>query len=188
MKKGKLIIFVGPSGVGKATIEHLLFKQKGLDLEFSISATTRGPRPSEVNGKDYYFISKDEFTKKISNHDFLEWSNHFNLYYGTLKSEIDRITNSKKHAFLEIETNGAIEIFNKVDKKNIVSIFIMPPSMDDLEKRIRKRNTETDLEILMRLKKAQREVKLSNLFNYVVVNKDVEETVKEIKKIILRHS
>ena len=188
MKKGKLIIFVGPSGVGKATIEKKIFLKKKLNIEFSISATTRKPRPNEKNNVDYYFITKEQFIEKISNNEFLEWSNHLDLYYGTLKSEIERITKNKKHAFLEIETNGAIEVFNKIPKKDIISIFLMPPSMKALEDRIRKRNTESNIQIIKRLKKAQHEVQLSKLFDYVVVNSDVDQTVEQISKIILGNS
>ena len=188
MKKGKLIVFVGPSGVGKATVEKKLFLKKELNLEFSISATTRKPRPNEIDKVDYYFISKEEFIEKISNNEFLEWSHHLDLYYGTLKSEIERITKDKKHAFLEIETNGAIEIFNKIPRNNIISIFIKPPSMKALEERIRKRNTESDIQIMKRLKKAQHEVQLAKLFDYVVVNSDVDKTVEQIAEIISGNS
>ena len=188
MKKGKLILFVGPSGVGKATIEQSLFNNHKLNIEFSVSATTRSPRVNEKKDVDYLFITKEEFIEKINNNEFLEWSNHFNDYYGTLKSEVDKITSKNKHAFLEIETNGAIELFDKIPKDEIISIFIVPPSIAVLEERIRKRNTETDLQIITRLKKARHELTLSKLFDHVIINNDIEDSANQIAKIILRAS
>ena len=187
-KVGKIIIFVGPSGVGKATIEKELFKDKNLNIAFSISATTRPPRHNETHGNEYYFLTNNKFKELIKNDELLEWSHHFNYYYGTLNKEIERITSMGKHAFLEIETNGAIQIFKKLPKDKLITIFIMPPLLQDLESRIRNRNTETEDEIEIRLNKARTEVEFSKKFDYIIINASIQNTVNQIKEIIMENS
>ncbi|MCR8612995.1 MAG: guanylate kinase [Mycoplasma sp.] len=184
--KNKIIVFTGPSGVGKATVEKIIMKDNDLPLDFSVSATTRNPRKGEIDGKSYHFIKKEEFDVMIKNNELLEWSNHFENKYGTLKSEITRIHSNGKIPLLEIETNGALQIFKNYDNDKIISIFLDPPTLNDLEKRIKNRNSETEEQINNRLKKAKEEMKLKNLFNYVVTNEIPEETAAKIKEIILK--
>lgn len=179
----KLIIFTGPSGVGKATIEENLFKIKELKLKFSVSATTRKPRDYEKNGEHYHFISSEEFNEKINNNDFLEWNEHFSNRYGTLKEEVDRIVKEGDNPFLEVDIEGAKSVVNNYDG-DFFSIFILPPSIQELEKRIRIRNTETEDQIQKRLERYKIELAMKDNFTYVVVNDNIDKTVKKIKEII----
>ncbi|WP_373423269.1 guanylate kinase [Mycoplasma iguanae] len=184
----KLIIFTGPSGVGKGTIEKLLFKNKDLKLKFSRSATTRKPRIGEKDGIDYFFLDHKTFEDKIANNEFIEWNKHFDNYYGTLHSEIDGILRSGYNAFLEIETTGALNILdfyikrNKLD--NIISIFVMPPSLEELKSRIINRGTENEEQINKRLKKAENEIKIADKFKHKVINENLEQVTEEIKNIL----
>lgn len=134
----KLIVLIGPSGVGKGSIEEILFQNPNLKIKLSVSATTRDKRPNEVDGKNYYFISKEDFKNKIKNNEFLEWNKHFNNYYGTLKSEVDNIIKEGYSPILEIETVGALNIMKMYEQANksdqLVTIFIAPPTFDDLKK------------------------------------------------------
>ncbi|TPE57085.1 guanylate kinase [[Mycoplasma] falconis] len=184
----KLIIFAGPSGVGKGTVEKPLFDDKSLKLKFSVSMTTRKPREGEIDGVHYYFVSKETFDACLADNKLIEYSMHFDNYYGTLYSEINRICEQNKIPFLEIETNGAKQIIDYYTKKGlqdeICSIFLMPPSFKELEKRIEGRKTESNELIVKRLTKAQEEITYSTLFEHVVINDNVEETVNEIKNII----
>ena len=187
-KGPKLIIFTGPSGVGKGTVEKELFNNQDLKLKLSVSVTTRQPREGEVDGIHYYFVSQDTFDACLADNKLIEYSLHFDNYYGTLYSEIDRIIDQGKIPFLEIETNGATQVIDyykkhkKVDE--IVSIFLMPPSFSELEKRIVRRNTEPEEVIKKRLAKAKQEVGQANLFQYIVISDTVEQTVSDIEKII----
>ncbi|BAP39458.1 guanylate kinase [Metamycoplasma canadense] len=184
----KLIIFTGPSGVGKGTVEKPLFEIKELKLKLSVSVTTRPPREGEIDGVHYYFISTETFETFIKENKLLEYSKHFDNYYGTLFSEITNITSSGKIAFLEIETNGAMQVIEKYKKEGredeICSIFLMPPSLTELERRMEERNTETCELMLKRLDKAREEIILSSMFEYVVVNNSIDDTVLKIKEII----
>lgn len=184
MSKGKLIVFTGPSGVGKATIEHELFKDESLRLRFSVSATTRAARPGEVHGEQYFFIPRDEFDRRIANDEFVEWNEHFSNKYGTLKSEIDRIMNQGYNPFLEIEVVGAKNIINKFGKDEVISIFIAPPSVDALRDRIKKRGAETDVQINERISRVDEEMTYMSLFEHVVVNDDLDSAVEKVKNII----
>lgn len=192
----KLIILVGPSGVGKGTIESVLFKNQKIKMKLSISATTRAKRENEVHGINYYFISKQEFETKIQNSDFLEWSSHFDNYYGTLKSQISQIQDDGYLPLLEIDTVGALQIIENYNKENrseeLITIFIEPPSLEELEKRMINRLTETKEQVLKRLAKAKQEIQQKNLFKYNVVNDNIHDCVAKIEKILLdeqqRHS
>ncbi|MBN0919116.1 guanylate kinase [[Mycoplasma] gypis] len=184
----KIIIFTGPSGVGKGTIEKQLFKDVALKLKLSVSATTRKPRVGEEEGVHYYFISKEEFEKHIANGDLLEWSQHFDNYYGTLFSDLKRISSEGYIPFLEIETNGALQILEQYKKlgleNKIVSIFVLPPSFEELKRRIIERGSETEETIKKRMEKAFEEIRYSTVFDYVVTNDSVEGTYQQVKGII----
>src|SRR5665647_969411 len=154
MAEGKLIIFSAPSGAGKTTIvKHLLLCD--LNFGFSISATTRKPRGNEVNGREYYFLSEEEFKRKIENHEFLEWEEVYpGSYYGTLKSELDRIWKLGKHVIFDVDVIGGINI-KKFYPNETLSVFVMPPSIEELEVRLRMRDTETPENLAKRLDKAK---------------------------------
>lgn len=186
----KLIVLIGPSGVGKGSIEEILFQNPNLKTKLSVSATTRDKRPNEVDGKNYYFISKEDFKNKIKNNEFLEWNKHFNNYYGTLKSEVDNIIKEGYSPILEIETVGALNIMKMYEQANksdqLVTIFIAPPTFDDLKKRIISRKTDSHEQIQLRIDKSLEELSQQHKFQYIVVNKDLKVAAKEVEKIILK--
>ncbi len=183
--KHKIIIIAGPSGVGKATIEAELFKIKDLKLRFSCSATTRLPRYDEKEGKHYYFLSNSSFDEKIAKDEFLEWNAHFNNKYGTLKIEINRILQSGYIPLVEVDVEGVKNIIKQAsDKYELITIFIMPPSVSELERRIRNRNTENEQQLKIRLERYYKEIDAQKIFKYIIVNNDISETVTQIVKII----
>ncbi|WP_371246330.1 guanylate kinase [Mycoplasmopsis agassizii] len=193
MIKKKIVIFVGPSGTGKGTVEEILFKDKSLNLEFSISATTRKKRVGEIEGKHYFFIDKKQFEEGIKTDQFLEYDHHLGNYYGTLWSEIDRIHQANKIPFLEIETEGVKFIMNMRDKNpkwdfDYLSIFLKPPSIDELRQRILNRKSEDEESIKIRLKKAEDELKEIDKYRFTVVNDDAERAAKEIADIIKKEA
>ncbi|MDQ7982701.1 MAG: guanylate kinase [Spiroplasma sp.] len=184
-KKGKLIIISGPSGVGKGAIISELFKDKSLNLAYSVSYTTRQPRNYEIPGINYFFVSKKEFQQKIKNNDFLEYTSFINNYYGTSKSYVQQLQFEGYNVILEIEADGASQVMkNYPDKKHVFSIFIMPPTFKVLEQRIRLRASESKSVIEERLTKAKEEFKLQDQYDYVVVNDVLNHAVKEVQKII----
>jgi len=176
--KGRLVIISAPSGAGKTTIvNHLL--EKGLELEFSISATTRPPRGNEENGKEYWFISADEFKARINNCEFAEWEEVYKGYrYGTLKKEIDRIRNKGMNVIFDVDVRGGINLKNLYGTEAI-SIFIMPPSVADLEKRLLARATDDRERIKTRIEKAKEEIKLSDRFDNIIVNDNLAVAKQE---------
>ncbi|MGL4343362.1 MAG: guanylate kinase [Metamycoplasmataceae bacterium] len=184
----KIIIIAGPSGVGKGTIEKELFKDKSLKLAFSISATTRPKRAGEIDKKHYFFISEEEFIKKIDSEAFIEWSQHFDNYYGTLYEEVNNKISDGYNVLIEVDTIGAINIIEKYKSKNqldkLISIFIAPPSLEELEKRILERNTEDLSSIKNRMEKAKIELKETNKFMFCVINDKINKSIDEIKQII----
>ncbi|WP_040545675.1 guanylate kinase [Mycoplasmopsis alligatoris] len=188
--KKNVIIFSGPSGVGKGTIERLLFEFDELNLSLSCSVTTRKPRPGEINSIHYHFMDKSIVQQMIKGREFLEFSYHFGNYYGTLWSELEKINKKGKVPMLEIETRGANQVIKELSKKadeyNIISIFVLPPSMEDLKARIIKRGSENDDTLRSRLEKAQEEINESNIFKYRVINHTPEQAANEIREIILK--
>jgi len=178
-----LVIISAPSGAGKTTIvNHLL--RKGLGLEFSISATTRLPRGKEKNGKEYYFISAEDFREKIRKNEFAEWQEVYeDHFYGTLKSEIKRIWAEKKNVIFDVDVRGGINLKNAFGNKAI-SIFIMPPSVIDLEKRLLSRATDDLPKIKIRVEKAIEEIKLASNFDHVVINDNLELAQKEVYEMV----
>jgi guanylate kinase len=180
---GKLVIISAPSGAGKTTIvNHLLAKR--LNLEFSISATSREPRGKEKHGKDYYFISAVEFKKKIRNNEFIEWEEVYkNQFYGTLKSEIERIWSDNNHVLFDVDVKGGITL-KDIFRRKAISIFIMPPSVRELEKRLGKRATDDPVKIKMRVEKAIEEMKLADRFDNIVVNDNLEVAQREVYEMV----
>ena len=178
MPGGKLIIVSAPSGAGKTTIvKHLL--SLPLDLGFSVSATSRIPRTGETNGKDYFFISTEEFKELIDKKAFVEWEEVYpGIYYGTLKSEIDRIFANGKNVIFDVEVIGGLNL-RKIFGKKALSLFVMPPSLQILEQRLRSRSTETDEKIATRLKKAAYEITFASRFDRIIVNDKLEAALNE---------
>ena len=180
---GKFIIFSAPSGAGKTTlVKHLL--DCGLPLEFSISATSRKPRANEVHAKDYYFLSVEEFQDKVKNNQFIEWEEVYaGNYYGTLKSEVERIWNNGKHVLFDIDVKGGINI-KKMYPDITLSVFIMPPSIDELERRLIARSTDDIQTIRKRVDKAMEELEYANQFNVVIVNDNLEVAKNKVFKVV----
>ena len=181
--KPRLFVIAGPSGVGKGTIIKELLKENE-NISLSVSSTTRKPRPGEVNGVNYNFINQEQFNKSVGNGDFLEWAVYNGNYYGTSKLAVENALKNGKSIILEIEIQGAVQIMEKC--KDAVFIFIMPPSYEELEKRLRGRNTEDEQTIQNRLKITQKELEVGKKFKYSVVNDSVENAVEQIRKIINR--
>lgn len=185
VKPGKLYVYSGASGVGKGTIMKELLKADD-SIYLSISATTREPRPEEKNGVHYYFLSREEFDSIVAEGGFMEHATYCNNSYGTLKSEVEEKLAAGKNVFLEIDVQGALNIIK--DYPDCVSIFIMPPSFETLEKRLRARNTETETQIRNRLETAMREIKLSEVYDYCVVNDDLDKAVEDVLAIVKKES
>ena len=180
--KGLLIILSGPSGVGKGSIRRRLFMEEDLNLVYSISMTTREPRMNEIDGVDYFFVTREEFDQNIKQDNLIEYSEFVGNYYGTPKSYVERLLNEGKNVLLEIEVNGAQQVVKKMP--DAITIFLMPPSLEELERRIRGRRTESEDIVQERLAKAAREMKLQNKYKHVVFNDDLETASLEIAKII----
>ena len=184
MTQGKLIVFSAPSGSGKTTIVRYLLKQKELNLEFSISATSREKRGKEAHGKDYYFLSFEDFKKKIKNDEFLEWEEVYrDNFYGTLKSEVERIWALGKHVIFDIDVSGGLRIKRKYPEQTL-AIFVKPPSIDELKIRLKKRKTESPDKINMRVAKASAELATAPLFDAIVVNDDLEKALSESYNLV----
>ena len=184
MDNGKLIIISAPSGTGKSTIIGKLIKDASLKLEFSVSATTRSPRAGEVNGKDYYFLSVDDFKKGIENDEFAEYQEVYpGRFYGTLKKEIQRINADGRNVILDIDVLGGINV-KKMYGDKALSIFIMPPSLQTLRQRLLSRGTDNIEEIEKRLSKAEYEMSFAKEFDKCVTNDILEKAVEETRKEI----
>lgn len=186
MRRGLLIIFSGPSGVGKGTVRNLFIHRDRLNLAFSVSMTTRSKRPGEVEGKDYYFVSTEYFEQQIAAEAFLEYAQFVGNYYGTPIAEVERLRDEGKNVLLEIEVQGALQVIDRVP--DALSIFLVPPSMAELERRILSRKTEP-LEIVhQRLAKASKEMELVSRYKYVICNDDPQMAADIISLVIDRHT
>lgn len=181
MKKGNLIVISGPSGAGKGTICKALLERED-NLYISVSATTRSPRAGEVDGVNYYFLTEEEFKKKVDNNEFLEWAEVHGNYYGTPKFNVEEMINEGKNIILEIDVQGALNV--KKNCEDGVFIFILPPSMEELKRRIIARGSETPESLIKRFKTAYEEINYISKYNYAVVNDDLEEAVKKVQNIL----
>jgi guanylate kinase len=182
LSKGLLFLLSAPAGTGKSTLVNRLLKEFPEEIEESCSCTTRLPRPREIKEKDYDFLSIEEFEKKISRGEFLEYARVFGNYYGTLKSEVSRIQESGKHAILIIDTQGVLQLKERVEA---TSIFIKPPSMEELKKRLFKRRTEDDETIAERLRWAEKELIVGEGYDYQFTNDDLDVSYQILRSIII---
>jgi len=179
----KIILITAPSGSGKTSIVKHLMK-KFPSLAFSVSATTRKPRKNEKEGKDYYFVSEEDFKQKIHNKEFLEWEMVYEgKYYGTLKSDISRIWKEKQVPVLDIDVQGAIHVQQQYPV-NTIAIFIQAPSVEELKNRLQKRGSETDDSLQARLNKSTFEMTFKNHFENIIINEDFEKACKEVEKTV----
>ncbi len=185
MKKGLLIVYSGPSGVGKGTVLNELFKYKELNLCYSVSMTTRKPRSGEINGLNYFFVSEERFKEAINNDELLEYAHFVGNYYGTPKDYVEKCRNEGKNVILEIEVEGAKQVLDK--NQDALSIFLIPPSLEELESRIRNRKTEDESTIIKRIEKGKKEMPVKDTYKYVVCNEDIKNAAKEIRDIILKN-
>lgn len=181
---GKLIVFSAPSGSGKTTLVKHLLHQSDLNLDFSVSATSREARGEEVHGKDYYFLSIDDFKNHIHKEEFLEYEEVYkDNFYGTLKSELYRIWQQGKHVIFDIDVVGGLNIKRQFPEQTL-AVFVKPPSKEILEQRLRSRKTESEEKIQMRLAKAEEELSKAKLFDVVIENNDLEKTKQEVYQLV----
>ena len=186
-KKGTLFVFSGPSGVGKGTLNAKLFAEFGDQMAFSVSATTRAPREGEIDGTHYFFITRQEFEARIANNDFLEHAQFAGNCYGTPKSYVMSLLEAGKNVLLEIEVQGAMQVMERMPE--CVSIFVLPPSFDELERRLRGRGTETEDKILKRLETARGELAYADKYQYKLVNGgDLEAAYQQLRSIYLKET
>lgn len=179
----KIIIITAPSGAGKTSITHYLLRSIP-QLQFSISATTRSPRANEINGKDYYFISESDFHSKIQHNQFVEWEMVYEgKYYGTLRTELERLWQQGQFPLLDIDVKGAIHVQEEY-AQNSLSLFINPPSVPELEKRLRSRGTESEESLQTRISKAEYELSFAQHFDRIIINNDLREACQEAEKAV----
>ncbi len=181
MARGNLIIVSGPSGVGKGTVLKQIY-EKDNNVRLSVSATTRAPRPGELDGTHYHFITREQFENNIENGTMLEYARYAGNYYGTLKSTVEELRDRGVDVILEIETQGALQVMDKVE--DAISVFILPPSEEELERRLRGRGTEDEATILERLKAAKAELLLKDKYEHNIVNDDAQRAAQELYKLI----
>ena len=186
VKKGQLIVFSAPSGSGKTTIVKEMLKIKDLKLKFSVSATSRKKRENEIHGKDYFFLTVEDFKQKIKINEFVEWEEVYkNQFYGTLKSEVERIRNAGYNVILDIDVMGGINIKKKF-ADDVLTIFIMPPSIKELENRLRNRGTDNEASIQKRLSKAETEIGFADKFDKIIINDDLQTALNDTKTLLLK--
>jgi guanylate kinase len=179
----KHFLFCGPSGSGKTSIVHFLLKQFPF-LAFSVSVTTRPKRPNETHGVDYYFLTATEFREKINNNEFLEWEEVYDeRYYGTLKSEVERIEKQNKSVIFDVDVEGGLTIKNYFSN-NLLSVMVLPPSIDELHHRLKARNTETEESFKKRIEKAEHEMTYHPQFDNIIVNKHLDEACTYAKQLV----
>ena len=182
MKRSKFIVIAAPSGSGKTTIVNKLLNEKNLGLSFSISATSREPRKNEKDGENYFFISKEEFLRRVNNDEFVEWEEVYKgVFYGTLFSELENA--KEKNLIFDIDVIGGLNIKKKFNDQSL-TIFIKPPSLAELEMRLKNRNSDTDSNIKIRIDKAKDEMLLADKFDHIVENDILEKSYKEVFRIV----
>lgn len=184
-KRGVLFVFSGPSGVGKGTLKAKLFEEFADRIAYSVSATTRGPREGEVDGKDYFFISRQEFERRVKNNEFLEHAEFAGNCYGTPRAYVEKLLDSGMNVVLEIDVQGALQVMKSMPE--CVSVFILPPSFEELEHRLRGRGTETEEKVRERLETAKRELPYAPQYDYQIVNGgDIEAAYQSLRDVFLK--
>ena len=184
-KRGVLFVFSGPSGVGKGTLKAKLFEEFADRIAYSVSATTRGPREGEVDGKDYFFISRQEFERRVKNHECLEHAEFAGNCYGTPRAYVEKLLDSGMNVVLEIDVQGALQVMKSMPE--CVSVFILPPSFEELEHRLRGRGTETEEKVRERLETAKRELPYAPQYDYQIVNGgDIEAAYQSLREVFLK--
>ena len=184
-KRGVLFVFSGPSGVGKGTLKAKLFEEFADRIAYSVSATTRGPREGEVDGKDYFFISRQEFERRVKNNEFLEHAEFAGNCYGTPRAYVEKLLDSGMNVVLEIDVQGALQVMKSMPEG--VSVFILPPSFEELEHRLRGRGTETEEKVRERLETAKRELPYAPQYDYQIVNGgDIEAAYQSLREVFLK--
>ena len=184
-KRGVLFVFSGPSGVGKGTLKAKLFEEFADRIAYSVSATTRGPREGEVDGKDYFFISRQEFERRVKNNEFLEHAEFAGNCYGTPRAYVEKLLDSGMNVVLEIDVQGALQVMKSMPE--CVSVFILPPSFEELEHRLRGRGTETEEKVRERLETAKRELLYAPQYDYQIVNGgDIEAAYQSLRDVFLK--
>ena len=184
-KRGVLFVFSGPSGVGKGTLKAKLFEEFADRIAYSVSATTRGPREGEVDGKDYFFISRQEFERRVKNNEFLEHAEFAGNCYGTPRAYVEKLLDSGMNVVLEIDVQGALQVMKSMPE--CVSVFILPPSFEELEHRLRGRGTETEEKVRERLETAERELPYAPQYDYQIVNGgDIEAAYQSLREVFLK--
>lgn len=184
-KRGVLFVFSGPSGVGKGTLKAKLFEEFADRIAYSVSATTRGPREGEVDGKDYFFISRQEFERRVKNNEFLEHAEFAGNCYGTPRAYVEKLLDSGMNVVLEIDVQGALQVMKSMPE--CVSVFILPPSFEELERRLRGRGTETEEKVRERLETAKRELPYAPQYDYQIVNGgDIEAAYQSLRDVFLK--
>ena len=181
-KRGVLFVFSGPSGVGKGTLKAKLFEEFADQIAYSVSATTRGPREGEVDGKDYFFISRQEFERRVKNNEFLEHAEFAGNCYGTPRAYVEKLLDSGMNVVLEIDVQGALQVMKSMPE--CVSVFILPPSFEELEHRLRGRGTETEEKVRERLETAKRELPYAPQYDYQIVNGgDIDAAYQSLRDV-----
>ena len=184
-KRGVLFVFSGPSGVGKGTLKAKLFEEFADRIAYSVSATTRGPREGEVDGEDYFFISRQEFERRVKNNEFLEHAEFAGNCYGTPRAYVEKLLDSGMNVVLEIDVQGALQVMKSMPE--CVSVFILPPSFEELEHRLRGRGTETEEKVRERLETAKRELPYAPQYDYQIVNGgDIEAAYQSLRDVFLK--
>jgi len=182
LSKAKLIVISAPSGSGKTSVLKEILKLNKGKLTFSISATTRKKRHNEINGVEYYFLTEEKFKQKLEKEDFVEWENIYGDYYGTLKSEVDRLLQEDKSILFELDVNGSLQLKKLYPEAKL--IFIVPPSIEVLEERLKNRNTETPEKLAKRIERAKMELDKAKYFDFEVKNYELADAVTEVNKIV----
>ncbi|MGI6734814.1 MAG: guanylate kinase [Bacilli bacterium] len=184
MKQGFIVLISGPSGVGKGTIINSLLEDKSLNLKFSVSMTTRKPRPKEKHGKHYFFVTHEKFAANLARGNFLEHAMFVGNRYGTPRDYVEKLLKQGKNVLIEIEVEGARQLLNNVSPESVLSLYVTPPSVDELVRRLHHRGSEDETTIQKRAERFKEEIKYQNQYQYTIINDDLETCINEIKTLI----